>query len=364
MLTIRNVEKAFDGEPVLHAISLEIEAGEVVALLGPSGSGKTTLLRIIAGLTGADSGEVLLDGEDLSGVPVHERGFGMVFQDYALFPHKNVVENVGFGLRMLGWPRARIRPRVQEMLSLVGLAGFGERRVYELSGGEQQRVALARALAPAPRLLLLDEPLGALDRALRERLAGDLRAILKRAGTGNAGSATTSIYVTHDQEEAFAVADRVAVMSHGCIEQVDSPVELYRHPETPFVARFIGMSNLFPARLLQRQPPIVDSPLGELRVAPPASDLSEGILLVRPDAGRVLATDADRAVSLNVLTGAVAACNFRGRYQQSTITLAGGVDLTLEFEADEQVPPIGRTVHLMLDPAGLVLLPDEKEASC
>ena len=364
MLTIRNVEKAFDGDPVLHSINLEVGAGEVVALLGPSGSGKTTLLRIIAGLTAPDNGQLLLDGEDLSAIPVHERGFGMVFQDYALFPHKNVIENVAFGLRMLGWPRQQIRPRVQEMLALVGLTGFGERRVYELSGGEQQRVALARALAPAPRLLLLDEPLGALDRALRERLAIELRAILKQAGAGDGGPATTSIYVTHDQEEAFTVADRVVVMSHGCIEQVDTPVELYRRPETPFVARFIGMSNLFPARLLQRQPPVVESELGELRVAPPPGDLGEGVLLVRPDAGRVLVTEADRAVALNVLAGTVEACHFRGRYQQSRIALANGATLTLEFEADEQVPPVGHLVHLMLDPAGLVLLPDEKEASC
>jgi ABC-type Fe3+/spermidine/putrescine transport system ATPase subunit len=170
--------------------------------------------------------------------------------------------------------------------------------------------------------------------------------------------------VTHDQEEAFAVADHVVVMSHGCIEQVDSPVELYRRPETPFVARFIGMSNLFPARLLQRQPPVADSEVGELRIAPPGAELAEGVLLIRPDAGRVLATDEDRAVALNVVSGVVEACSFRGRYQQSTIRLDGDVSLRLDFEADERVPPVGQEVHLMLEPAGLFLLPDEKEGAC
>ncbi|MDT8307507.1 MAG: ABC transporter ATP-binding protein [Anaerolineae bacterium] len=361
MLSIRNVEKSFDGEPVLHSISLEIEAGEVVALLGPSGSGKTTLLRIIAGLTAPDSGELLLEGEDLTAIPVHERGFGMVFQDYALFPHKDVAENIAFGLRMLGWRKERISARVEELLALVGLPGFGERRVYELSGGEQQRVALARALAPGARLLLLDEPLGALDRALRERLAADLRSILTRVAAGNA---TTSIYVTHDQEEAFTVSDRVVVMSHGCIEQVDSPVELYRQPATPFVAEFIGMSNLLPARLVQRQPPVVSSALGELRVDPPPAGLAEGLLLVRPDAGHVAATGEDRAIALNLVTGKVISCSFRGRYQQSTIAVGEGVELKLEFEADEEVPPVGETIHLTLEPSSLRLLPERESDGC
>jgi ABC-type Fe3+/spermidine/putrescine transport system ATPase subunit len=364
MLSLHNIEKSFDGERVLHAISLDIPEGEVVALLGPSGSGKTTLLRIIAGLTSPDSGQLLLEGEDLTAIPVHERGFGMVFQDYALFPHKDVAANIAFGLRMLGWRKERIAARVEELLELVGLPGFGARRVYELSGGEQQRVALARALAPAPRLLLLDEPLGALDRALRERLAADLRTILKRVAATGSGPATTSIYVTHDQEEAFTVSDLIAVMSHGCIEQVDSPVELYRHPATPFVARFIGMGNLFPARLVQRQPPVASSELGELRVAPPPAGLEEGLLLIRPDAAHVLVTDEEREVALNLISGAVTSCSFRGRYLQSTVALNGNASLKLEFEADEPVPAVGEEVFLMLDPAGVVLLPDEESGAC
>mgnify|MGYP000905668710 CR=1 FL=1 len=247
MLTIRNVEKAFDGDPVLHSINLEVGAGEVVALLGPSGSGKTTLLRIIAGLTAPDNGQLLLDGEDLSAIPVHERGFGMVFQDYALFPHKNVIENVAFGLRMLGWPRQQIRPRVQEMLALVGLTGFGERRVYELSGGEQQRVALARALAPAPRLLLLDEPLGALDKKLREETQFELVKIQETLGV-------TFIVVTHDQEEAMSLATRIGVMNQGEIAMIGEPTDIYEFPNSRFVAGFIGSVNMVEGVVTEDEP--------------------------------------------------------------------------------------------------------------
>ncbi|HCB50349.1 MAG TPA: ABC transporter ATP-binding protein, partial [Chloroflexi bacterium] len=176
LLELYGIEKSFDSLAVLQGITLRVEQGEIVALLGPSGCGKTTLLRIIAGLETADNGQLFLRGRDLTGIPVHKRGFGMVFQDYALFPHKSVSQNVAFGLRMQHWKPERQKERVDQVLDLVSLAGFGDRRVYELSGGEQQRVALARALAPSPNLMLLDEPLGSLDRALRERLMGELRA--------------------------------------------------------------------------------------------------------------------------------------------------------------------------------------------
>ena len=219
MLILDGITKQFDDQPVLRGISLEIAVGEVVVLLGPSGCGKTTLLRIIAGLEQPDNGRIYLHDSDLTQIPVHQRGFGMVFQDYALFPHKNVFDNAAFGLKMLGWERPSIDERVQQVLSLVDLAGFDQRPIHELSGGEQQRVALARSLAPAPRLLLLDEPLGALDRALRERLMLDLRAILKQAG-GVVGrpEGITAVYVTPDQAEAFAIADRVVVMNNGRVD--------------------------------------------------------------------------------------------------------------------------------------------------
>ena len=363
MLRLHEIEKRFDGELVLKGVSLTIHAGEVVALLGPSGSGKTTLLRIIAGLAFADGGHLLFEGEDLTEIPVHERGFGMVFQDYALFPHKDVDENVGFGLRMLGWSPERIDERVNQILTLVGLAGFGQRAVYELSGGEQQRVALARALAPSPHLLLLDEPLGALDRALRERLMNELRAILKQAETvSDRPGGITAVYVTHDQGEAFAVADRVVVMNDGLIEQDAAPVALYRRPASPFVARFIGMENLFAAEVISTAPPTVRTDLGEFRIAelPPAPDGRAGavnnsspFLLIRPEAAHILAP-GDTGV--NEIHGRVTACSFRGRYQQGTIAVAGGAELKLEFEVDEPLPSVGEEVRLALDPEALSLL--------
>lgn len=357
MLALRDVEKVFGEERVLRAVSLEIPAGQIMALVGPSGSGKTTLLRIIAGLESADGGRLFLDGHDLAEMPVHERGFGMVFQDYALFPHKSVAENVAFGLRMLRWERQRIRARVSEMLALVGMAGFGERPIHELSGGEQQRVALARALAPSPRLLLLDEPLGALDRALRERLMGELRSILKAAGEmSDRERGITSIYVTHDQAEAFAVADRVAVIRRGALEQIDAPVELYRRPRTPFVARFIGMENLFTAEIAGRQPPEARTPLGELRVASAGlpAEIGEGaIVLIRPDAGRVLASEEE---GVNVVTGRLESVSFRGRYQEVTVRVGDDVVLELEFDPGQEMPAVGESVRLSLDPAGVVLM--------
>ena len=244
LLEISHVSKSYPGLPVLHDLSLTADEGEIVCLLGPSGCGKSTLLRIVAGLETPDAGQVAFDGQDLAGVPPHRRHFGLMFQDYALFPHKDVAGNVAFGLRMARLPASEISARVAEMLALVGLSGYEQRRVTELSGGEQQRVALARSLAPGPRLLMFDEPLGALDRALREQLMNDLRAILKQV-------CVTALYVTHDQEEAFAIGDRVAIMrarpdlgEGGRIEQIGTPQEVYRQPANAYVARFLGFLNL------------------------------------------------------------------------------------------------------------------------
>ena len=238
LLRCRALRKSFEpGKSAVSGVSSDISDGEIVSLLGPSGCGKTTLLRIIAGLEQPDSGEVWFDGRNMAAVPPHRRDFGMMFQDFALFPHKNVSENIAFGLQMHGRSPASIEHRVNEMLQLVELVSLGQRDVDQLSGGEQQRVALARALAPRPRLLMLDEPLGALDRQLRERLMLDLRAILNKVGV-------TALYVTHDQLEAFAVSDRVAVMNQGQIEQLAAPEIVYESPATPFVARFLGFQNI------------------------------------------------------------------------------------------------------------------------
>ncbi|GGU61108.1 ABC transporter ATP-binding protein [Lentzea flava] len=220
-------------------VSLSVADGEVVALLGPSGCGKSTLLRAVAGLEKPSSGAVRWDSADLAGVPVHRREFGLVFQDGQLFPHRSVAGNVAFGLRMRGVDREERDKRVLSLLELVGLEGYADRRVTQLSGGEQQRVALARALAPSPRLLLLDEPLSALDRALREQLAVDLARLLREA-------ATTALVVTHDHDEAFTLADRVAIMSRGRIVQVGPPAEVWSSPVDVETAKFLGCNKFVP----------------------------------------------------------------------------------------------------------------------
>ncbi len=236
-LGIERITVRFGGAAAVDDVSLSVSEGEVVALLGPSGCGKSTLLRAVAGLQRADSGRVRWAGRDLAGVPVHRRGFGLMFQDGQLFVHRDVAGNIAFGLQMTGTPRAEARERTTQLLELVGLAGYEHRSVATLSGGEQQRVALARALAPHPRLLLLDEPLTGLDRALRERLTDDLAFILRHEGT-------TALHVTHDQDEAFAVADRVGVMSHGRLLQVDTPARLWAQPRSRLVAEFLGYEIL------------------------------------------------------------------------------------------------------------------------
>lgn len=369
LLELQDVDKSFGETPVLRGVSLSVAAGETVVLLGPSGSGKTTLLRLIAGLETAERGRLSWHGRDLRLVPPHERGFGFVFQDYALFPHKNVAENVAFGLRMLDWERERIERRVAQVLKLVGLADFGGRAVYDLSGGEQQRVALARSLAPAPRLLLLDEPLGSLDRALRERLMGELQTILKEAGrTMGYDHGITAVYVTHDQAEAFAIADRVVIMKEGRIEQQDSPVQLYRRPATPFVARFLGMENLLPGRVVTVDPLVVATTVGDLHLARwPAEAGAVVSLLIRPEAAR---TTGGEEATLNQLQGRLHDVSFRGRYQVATVmvtavdqpdaptagTATGTVRLRFEFDVAVTLPPPGSSFSFCLSPEAIVLL--------
>ena len=237
MLRVRDASVRFGETRALERAGLEVADGEVVAVLGGSGSGKTTLLRVIAGLQPPDAGSVELDGRDLAGTPPHRRGIGLVFQDHALFPHRDVLGNVAFGLRMRGDSPDHVARRARELLDLVGLSGFERRAVGTLSGGEQQRVALARALAPEPRLLLLDEPLGSLDRRLRDRLLDDLATLFSDLRL-------TAVYVTHDHTEAFTLGDRIAVMRDGHVVQVATPDELWARPTDEDVARFLGMANV------------------------------------------------------------------------------------------------------------------------
>jgi iron(III) transport system ATP-binding protein len=235
-LILNQLRKSFTEEPVLRGVSLEIMDGEILVLLGASGSGKTTLLRLIAGFEAPDDGSILVAGEEISHLPPERRNFGMVFQHYALFPHMTVAGNVAFGLEARRVPRDARQQRVKEVLPLVDLEGFEERRVQEISGGQQQRVALARALAPDPRLLLLDEPLSNLDPSLRERTRRQLKAAIGRIGI-------TAVWVTHEQEEAFDVGDRVAILHQGKLQQVGHPEELYLEPKTRYVADFVGRAS-------------------------------------------------------------------------------------------------------------------------
>jgi ABC-type Fe3+/spermidine/putrescine transport system ATPase subunit len=243
-LEVRGLFKRFGDVVAAHDVSFPVAPGEILGILGPSGCGKTTVLRLIAGLELPDRGSVFIHGKEATTLPPEARGVGLVFQNFALFPHLSVRGNVAYGLR---FKRDVPKTRVAELLELVGLAGYERRRPDQLSEGQKQRVALARALAPEPRVLLLDEPLSALDAALRKELRGELRRILKRLGT-------TAVYVTHDQEEALALADRVAVMREGRIEQIDTPEGLYQTPRTPFVASFLGRANLWPGRVISVGP--------------------------------------------------------------------------------------------------------------
>ncbi len=345
MLEVERVSKRFGETPALRRVSFDVAEGEILCLLGPSGCGKTTLLRIIAGLEEADEGVVRLDGVDLRSVPVHKRGVGLMFQEYALFPHKDVYGNVAFGLRMAGLSRAEVRRRVGEALALVGLEGFERRSVHELSGGEQQRVALARSLAPRPRLLMLDEPLGSLDRALRERLMNELRHILKGVGL-------TALYVTHDQSEAFAISDRVVIMQRGQVEQIGPPEVVYRAPASPFVARFLGMSNLLPGRVADPDAGRVETPIGTLWVPPERLSGAESVtLLLRPDAARPA---EDGAPGPNLLRGRVVERSFRGAHYRLVVRYADGVELA--FALDGAAPPAGAEVALALPPEGINVL--------
>ncbi|WP_369376010.1 ABC transporter ATP-binding protein [Streptomyces sp. cg36] len=312
MLELDSVTVRFGERAVLDAVGLNVAAHETVCVLGPSGSGKSTLLRVVAGLQETDGGRVLLGGADQRGVPVHRRGVGLMFQDHQLFPQRDVAGNVAFGLRMHKVARAEQARRVEELLELVGLPGAGRRAVAALSGGEQQRVALARALAPSPRLLMLDEPLGQLDRTLRERLVVELRSLFGQLGT-------TVLAVTHDQGEAFALADRVVVMRDGRIAQTGTPLEVWQRPASEFVARFLGFENVVAATVSGE---VAATEWGKLPV-PPGSSQGEARLLVRPAGVRVV--EAGRGLACEVVGR-----TFRGHHVTLRLRPGGGAVLEAE----------------------------------
>ncbi|WP_326700113.1 ABC transporter ATP-binding protein [Streptomyces sp. NBC_01754] len=337
MLALESATVRFGKRTALDAVDLEVADHEIVCVLGPSGSGKSTLLRAVAGLQPLDGGRVLLDGADQAAVPVHRRGVGLMFQDHQLFPHRDVAANVAFGLRMHGVPRAEREGRAGELLDLVGLPGAGRRAVAALSGGEQQRVALARALAPRPRLLMLDEPLGQLDRSLRERLVVELRALFGQLGT-------TVLAVTHDQGEAFALADRVVVMRDGGITQTGSPLEVWQRPASAFVARFLGFDNVVEATVTGAA---ADTVWGRVPV-PKGSPEGRYDLLIRPAGVRVGTPDGGLRCTVGVRT-------FRGHHVTVLLSPAEGPALEAECTLRE-TPEEGAVVGVEFDPAETVVL--------
>ncbi len=345
MLEVRAITKTYEGKPLLRGISLTVEAGETICLLGASGSGKSTLLRIIAGLEEAEGGQILWDGVDQALIPVHQRGFGLMFQDYALFPHRTVAENVAFGLKMQGLSGPQAERRVDEALEKVHMSGFARRRVTDLSGGEQQRVALARALVPQPRLLMLDEPLGALDRGLREQLLEELRRVL-------AETAIPAIYVTHDQEEGFAIADRLALLREGQVVQTGAPSEVYRYPADAEAARFLGLTNLLAGEVAGLQPLTVRTALGAFQAeADPrrAFTLGQRVqVLLRPLHAQLL-PGADAAGQLD---GRVVDVLFRPEGFRVTLDCAGQ---RLQFLLNQPVKA-GEAVSLSLPLGGVLCL--------
>ncbi len=309
VIQCHGVTKAFGPAPVVTDVSLALEPGEIVALVGPSGSGKTTFLRLVAGFETPDGGTVALEGRLVAGqgawVAPEARRLGMVFQDYALFPHMAVAENVAFGLK--GWPKHARNRRAREMLEMVRMAHLAERYPYQLSGGEQQRVALARSLAPRPLALLLDEPFSNLDPQLRLQLRAEVKSILRSSGV-------TAIYVTHDQEEALFMGDRVAVMNAGSLEQVGTPEEIFHHPRTRFVARFLGTADFIPARVTE------DSLVTELGVLHTSARLPAGTeveVMVRPDDVAMRPSGAGQ--------GRVVGRVFRGMHYLYSLSLPSGL---------------------------------------
>jgi thiamine transport system ATP-binding protein len=329
VLAVRDLTVRFDDAdvPAVDGVSLDLPTGKVLAVLGQSGSGKSTLLRAVAGLERLRSGTVSYDGRDLAAVPTHRRGFALMFQDGQLFPHHSVAGNVGYALRLRGVRAKVVASRVEELLELVGLPGFGPRSTTSLSGGERQRVALARALAVEPRLLLLDEPLSALDRGLRERLAQDLRQILVAAGT-------TALLVTHDQEEAFAVADRMGLMRAGRLVQEGTVDEVWRAPVDAEAARFLGYATVLDGPAAQRV-------LEAGGAAPAAAGSRATVVALRRSALRVAPSGSlqGRVLSARITPDAV----------RLTVAVDGVGEVHAVGDLDVELPAVGNDVHLVLD---------------
>jgi putative spermidine/putrescine transport system ATP-binding protein len=353
-VTLRSLTKRFGGTVAVDSLSLELRRGELVSLVGGSGCGKTTTLRMVAGFERPDTGDILFDGRRMNDVPPRRRDVGIVFQSYALFPTMTIAENIAFGLRVARWPEPKVRARVAELVELVHLAGLEGRYPNQLSGGQQQRVALARALARQPEVLLLDEPLSALDAKIRLRLRGEIRTVQQELGV-------TTLYVTHDQEEALSIADRIAVMRDGRIEQIGPPEEVYSAPRTEFVADFVGISNVLRCRVVAARDGVLEWEGEPVRVR--AEGLVDGahvLVSVRPEK---MAMSGQAAATDNRLQGVVEVVTFLGATVRLEISVHGRpfwVDV-----AHEQAHALERRkpVTLTFAPDACVVIPSREGAA-
>ena len=363
LLEVSGLSKSFDGVRAVDGVSFSADRGELLALLGPSGCGKTTLLRLLAGLEEPDGGTVRFNENFINGQTPEQRGFGLMFQDLALFPHMDVFGNVSFGLRMQRLPRPQIQTRVHELLDLVEMSGYANRKVHELSGGERQRVALARSLAPAPRLLMLDEPLGSLDRALRDSLQGQVRRILKEVSV-------TSIYVTHDRDEAFAMADRLIFMNHGRIVQTGTPEEVVADPADGFVARSLGFKNILRG-VVRSDGEVLDieCSVGVFSVPKPpdlkTAKRAELILLIDEKGIAISALPSGEAATSSSLKGMITERMFRGdRYEIRVQIGQGELYCHASADADTTLIRRGQHVAVSINPAAIRFLGDQDQSPC
>jgi putative spermidine/putrescine transport system ATP-binding protein len=334
---LNELTRVYGTVKALDGLTLHIEPGELVALLGPSGCGKTTALRILAGLDEATSGTVFVGGQNVSNVPANKRDMGMVFQAYSLFPHLTVLDNVAFGLKMRGKAKSDRISRAADMLDLVGLSAHKHKYASELSGGQQQRVALARALAIQPRVLLLDEPLSALDAKVRSQLRDEIRRVQLEVGT-------TTLFVTHDQEEALAVADRVGVMSQGKLEQLAAPADLYANPATPFVAEFVGLNNKVPAEVSGGKAHLLGTSVPALQ-----GSVAKGLAMVRPESVTITADPAG--------TATISSVAFLGPISRVYAALADGAVISAQMASSQaKAFSPGDPVTVGIEPIGVLVV--------
>lgn len=350
LIELKGIVKRFDDETILKSLDLSIKDGEFVTLLGPSGCGKTTTLRIIAGFETPDEGEVLFAGKNINKVPPNKRNINTVFQRYALFPHLNVKDNIAFGLKLKKTPQSEIDRKVEEMLELVNLKGFGNRSTASLSGGQQQRVAIARAIVNEPKVLLLDEPLGALDLKLRKEMQIELKKLHERLDM-------TFLYVTHDQEEALTMSDTVVVMNHGEILQKGTPIDIYNEPANAFVADFIGESNIIPG--IMKQDKIIEFLGTVYDCVDTGFDKNENVdVVIRPE-DIVLLEEGEASIQqpANLLKGRVLSCLFKGVHYEMLIDVPDGKGRSFTFMAHSTIAEnIGAEMYLDVDPDNIHIM--------